>query len=185
MVRDRDKPLLIMQGHSEGELWALDLHPKQPLAVTGSDDRSVRLVSTSITLIIHIHLRKNPVFNIFHQNVISLSCCYLHPSSFSDSGVCLNTHWSLAVTWRRPCAAFPSTTTALSSLSGWRTDLLLFCVSGKQSHTKSPGFHMINTNGELLLFTQRHDGGGPHQGQKGGDSWAEVLPRRLVSGRGL
>ncbi|XP_046714063.1 echinoderm microtubule-associated protein-like 6 isoform X3 [Silurus meridionalis] len=47
MVRDRDKPLLVMQGHSEGELWALDLHPKQPIAVTGSDDRSVRLWSLS------------------------------------------------------------------------------------------------------------------------------------------
>lgn len=46
MVRDRDKPLLVMQGHSEGELWALDLHPKQPIAVTGSDDRSVRSVSS-------------------------------------------------------------------------------------------------------------------------------------------
>ncbi|XP_068183951.1 echinoderm microtubule-associated protein-like 6 isoform X2 [Antennarius striatus] len=45
MVRDRDKPLLIMQGHSEGELWALAVHPKKPLAVTGSDDRSVRLWS--------------------------------------------------------------------------------------------------------------------------------------------
>ncbi|XP_074487309.1 echinoderm microtubule-associated protein-like 6 isoform X4 [Sebastes fasciatus] len=45
MVRDRDKPVLLMQSHSEGELWALDLHPKQPVAVTGSDDRSVRLWS--------------------------------------------------------------------------------------------------------------------------------------------
>ncbi|KAM6977453.1 echinoderm microtubule-associated protein-like 6 [Aplochiton taeniatus] len=45
MVRERDKPVLLMQGHSEGELWALDLHPKQPVAVTGSDDRSVRLWS--------------------------------------------------------------------------------------------------------------------------------------------
>ncbi|XP_061843886.1 echinoderm microtubule-associated protein-like 6 isoform X4 [Nerophis lumbriciformis] len=45
MVRDRDKPVLLMQGHSEGELWALDLHPKQPVAATGSDDRSVRLWS--------------------------------------------------------------------------------------------------------------------------------------------
>lgn len=44
MVRDRDKPILLMQGHSEGELWGLALHPKQPVAVTGSDDRSVRLV---------------------------------------------------------------------------------------------------------------------------------------------
>lgn len=42
MVRERDKPLLIMQGHGEGELWALDLHHKKPLAVSGSDDRSVR-----------------------------------------------------------------------------------------------------------------------------------------------
>src|SRR4029434_1887113 len=41
MVRDRDKPLLLMQGHSEGELWALDIHPKQPLAVTGSAERYV------------------------------------------------------------------------------------------------------------------------------------------------
>lgn len=46
MVRDRDKPLLIIQGHCEGELWALDVHPKKPLAVTGSDDRSVRSVLT-------------------------------------------------------------------------------------------------------------------------------------------
>ncbi|XP_034043528.1 echinoderm microtubule-associated protein-like 6 [Thalassophryne amazonica] len=45
MVQDRDKPVLLMQGHSEGELWALDLHPKQPVAITGSDDRSVRLWS--------------------------------------------------------------------------------------------------------------------------------------------
>ena len=49
MVRDRDKPVLLMQGHSEGELWALDLHPKQPVAVTGSDDRSVRSVGPTDT----------------------------------------------------------------------------------------------------------------------------------------
>ncbi|ERE90941.1 echinoderm microtubule-associated protein-like 6 isoform 1 [Cricetulus griseus] len=45
IVRERDKPVLILQGHCEGELWALALHPKKPLAVTGSDDRSVRLWS--------------------------------------------------------------------------------------------------------------------------------------------
>ncbi|GCB76915.1 hypothetical protein scyTo_0016626 [Scyliorhinus torazame] len=43
MVRERDKPLLIMQGHCEGELWGLAAHPKKPLVVTGSDDRSVRV----------------------------------------------------------------------------------------------------------------------------------------------
>ncbi|KAF3844802.1 hypothetical protein F7725_007965 [Dissostichus mawsoni] len=36
---------LIMQGHCEGELWALAVHPTKPLAMTGSDDRSVRIWS--------------------------------------------------------------------------------------------------------------------------------------------
>ncbi|XP_069772417.1 echinoderm microtubule-associated protein-like 5 isoform X2 [Narcine bancroftii] len=34
-----------MQGHCEGELWALAAHPTKPLAITGSDDRSVRIWS--------------------------------------------------------------------------------------------------------------------------------------------
>ena len=42
VVHDRNKPFLIMQGHCEGELWALAVHPTKPLAMTGSDDRSVR-----------------------------------------------------------------------------------------------------------------------------------------------
>jgi len=42
VVHDRNKPFLIMQGHCEGELWALAVHPTKPLAMTGSDDHSVR-----------------------------------------------------------------------------------------------------------------------------------------------
>lgn len=42
VVHDRNKPFLIMQGHCEGELWALAVHPTKPLAMTGSDDCSVR-----------------------------------------------------------------------------------------------------------------------------------------------
>ncbi|KTF77920.1 hypothetical protein cypCar_00043473 [Cyprinus carpio] len=66
MVRDRDKPLLIMQGHSEGELWALALHPKQPLAVTGSDDRSVRLSGfrRDMTEVVHIKDRKEVIHEL-------------------------------------------------------------------------------------------------------------------------
>ncbi|XP_072318016.1 echinoderm microtubule-associated protein-like 6, partial [Eucyclogobius newberryi] len=41
LVRDRDQPVLLVQGHSEGELWALDTHPKQQVALTGGDDRSL------------------------------------------------------------------------------------------------------------------------------------------------
>ncbi|XP_026875403.2 echinoderm microtubule-associated protein-like 5 isoform X1 [Electrophorus electricus] len=45
VVHERNKPFLIMQGHCEGELWALAIHPTKPLAMTGSDDRSVRIWS--------------------------------------------------------------------------------------------------------------------------------------------
>uniref|UniRef100_A0A8B9D2A6 EMAP like 5 n=2 Tax=Anser TaxID=8842 RepID=A0A8B9D2A6_9AVES len=45
VVHERNKPFLIMQGHCEGELWALAVHPTKPLAMTGSDDRSVRIWS--------------------------------------------------------------------------------------------------------------------------------------------
>lgn len=38
-----------MQGHCEGELWALAVHPTKPLAMTGSDDRSVRLNLACLT----------------------------------------------------------------------------------------------------------------------------------------
>eukprot|EP00795_Rhopilema_esculentum_P003114 gene3114-1413_t len=40
---DKDKPITLVQGHAEGELWALACHPRKQLFVTGSDDKSVRL----------------------------------------------------------------------------------------------------------------------------------------------
>uniref|UniRef100_A0A3P9B1J5 EML-like second beta-propeller domain-containing protein n=1 Tax=Maylandia zebra TaxID=106582 RepID=A0A3P9B1J5_9CICH len=43
MVRDRTSRCSSCRTQ-RGELWALDVHPKKPLAVTGSDDRSVRSV---------------------------------------------------------------------------------------------------------------------------------------------
>src|SRR6218665_210221 len=45
VVRDREKVQCVMQGHAEGELWALAVHSKKPIFATGSDDRSVRSVT--------------------------------------------------------------------------------------------------------------------------------------------
>ena len=42
MVGDRDKPRLLIQGHAEGEMWALAVHPKKQVFATGSDDQTIR-----------------------------------------------------------------------------------------------------------------------------------------------
>lgn len=61
-----------MQGHCEGELWALAVHPTKPLAMTGSDDRSVRLhfffFLSACSLVQTSHFLDNVI--VIHFNII-------------------------------------------------------------------------------------------------------------------
>lgn len=39
----KDKPRLLLDGHTNGALWGLGIHPSKPLFATGSDDNTIRL----------------------------------------------------------------------------------------------------------------------------------------------
>jgi len=46
-VQDKLHPVALAQGHADGELWGLAVHPREPLFLTASDDRTVRVWSTA------------------------------------------------------------------------------------------------------------------------------------------
>ncbi|XP_038072339.1 echinoderm microtubule-associated protein-like 6 [Patiria miniata] len=59
-LREKDKPRILVQGHAEGELWSLAVHPKRPFIATGSDDTSVRIWNTEEKkLVIHTKMENS------------------------------------------------------------------------------------------------------------------------------
>ncbi|XP_046848411.1 echinoderm microtubule-associated protein-like 6 [Xenia sp. Carnegie-2017] len=52
LASNKESARTIVQGHAEGELWALAVHPKKTMFATGSDDCSIRLWSFSDRLLL-------------------------------------------------------------------------------------------------------------------------------------
>ena len=51
-LAEKEKTRCLVQGHAEGELWALAVHPRKAVFATGSDDCTVRLTALS-----YVHVR--------------------------------------------------------------------------------------------------------------------------------
>lgn len=75
-VREREKPTLIAQGHAEGELWALAVHPKKPVFVTGSDDQTLRYDLTVLNHILPVYLPNQEKFEVGKENFQNYFQCF-------------------------------------------------------------------------------------------------------------
>ncbi|CAB3992368.1 echinoderm microtubule-associated -like 6 [Paramuricea clavata] len=69
LASNKESPRTLVQGHAEGELWALAVHPKKAMFATGSDDQSIRLWSLSDrTLLARVDLEQKIRSLAFHPD---------------------------------------------------------------------------------------------------------------------
>uniref|UniRef100_A0A3Q4I110 HELP domain-containing protein n=1 Tax=Neolamprologus brichardi TaxID=32507 RepID=A0A3Q4I110_NEOBR len=144
MVRDRDKPVLLMQGHSEGELWALDFVLLPVCRYRGFDCRNNLFYSQAGEVVYHVaavavvynRLQHSQRFYLGHDDdILSLA---VHP---------LKDYVASA----QVCPADRSASRLAPSIHVWdamtkQTLSILRC-----SHAKGVGYVNFSATGKLLL----------------------------------
>uniref|UniRef100_A0A914X8Q4 HELP domain-containing protein n=1 Tax=Plectus sambesii TaxID=2011161 RepID=A0A914X8Q4_9BILA len=91
-LRDRDNIQILVDGHGQGELWALAVHPKRDVFATGGDDRTVRMWSAGDHTLLHTAKLEQWIRSVVFNHDGSMLVCGLADGSVavlkSKYGLC-------------------------------------------------------------------------------------------------